>query len=150
MQFRSVRASFLISIQALYDYKKYETSDSSSILDISIQALYDYKKVQKQCTNSILLFQFKHCTIISPTLPGKTVKVNISIQALYDYKCSLGISKGSDLEISIQALYDYKYIGDTLVDVVFGFQFKHCTIIRANDAAASFDLLDFNSSIVRL
>ena len=55
-----------------------------------------------------LLFQFKHCTIISLSGTSFSRSDLISIQALYDYKS-----------------YKYSYVYN-----LTSFQFKHCTIIR--------------------
>ena len=101
-----------------------------------------------------ILFQFKHCTIISAIATGKSNLFNISIQALYDYKLweikernlsgkisiqalydykSVRNRHKTKLEfISIQALYDYKYQGQHPCRLLPEFQFKHCTIISSS------------------
>ncbi len=54
-----------ISIQALYDYKSSSGITIKIARHISIQALYDYKVNKVNNKKLKLLFQFKHCTIIS-------------------------------------------------------------------------------------
>ena len=56
----------------------------------------------------------------------------ISIQALYDYKTGGATTISRTDFISIQALYDYKMDQWGYVYQPPVFQFKHCTIIRAN------------------
>ena len=75
-----------------------------------------------------LLFQFKHCTIISLSGTSFSRSDLISIQALYDYKS-----------------YKYSYVYN-----LTSFQFKHCTIIRKKAVDEKFGFIHFNSSIVRL
>ena len=78
----------MISIQALYDYKCLEQIILSHFTNISIQALYDYKYSDVVNYSDVaILFQFKHCTIISFSVEGGLNGCRyISIQALYDYK----------------------------------------------------------------
>ncbi len=77
-----------ISIQALYDYKDGWPTIRSPTSGISIQALYDYKVVRVNIVDRTLIFQFKHCTIISKQAIALHKSPVISIQALYDYKVS--------------------------------------------------------------
>ena len=65
----------MISIQALYDYKKDGMSKAVNLKKISIQALYDYKQD----------VSFADFTVY-----------NISIQALYDYKPACAVSHLTD------------------------------------------------------
>ena len=75
-----------ISIQALYDYKILQPILQTRHYFISIQALYDYKDFDPKYDGWVSLFQFKHCTIISPGHTFRRYAILISIQALYDYK----------------------------------------------------------------
>ena len=76
----------VISIQALYDYKILQPILQTRHYFISIQALYDYKDFDPKYDGWVSLFQFKHCTIISPGHTFRRYAILISIQALYDYK----------------------------------------------------------------
>ena len=75
---------------------------------ISIQALYDYKSDILCWPATSSVFQFKHCTIIRNKDLILEYVIDISIQALYDYKKVQFLTPGLVIFISIQALYDYK------------------------------------------
>ena len=127
-----IRSYLFISIQALYDYKARELIDSGYAKSISIQALYDYKHPISSRADIILLFQFKHCTIISNVQQQLSLPIPV-----FQFKHCTIISyisphSSSFNRISIQALYDYKlYFLSSWYSSIILFQFKHCTIIRS-------------------